>query len=69
MHPYLRYYFLIFVSYGLVFLLLQLGISYFFGEGGESLTASIPTAVFTAAIFAAFMLHIRNQEQNRAITK
>jgi len=58
MHPYLRYYFLIFVSYGLVFLLLQLGISYSFGEEGESLTASISTAVFTAAIFAAFMLHM-----------
>lgn len=58
MHPYLRYYLLIVVSYGLVFLLLHLGVGYFTGDSGESLAGAIVAAVFTTAIFAAFMLYM-----------
>lgn len=58
MHPYLRYYLLIVVSSGLVFLLLHLGVGYFTGDSGESLAGAAVAAVFTTAIFAAFMLYM-----------
>lgn len=58
MHPYLRYYGLIFVIYGLVFLLLHLGIAFFTGEGEDQLAGAALAALFTTIFLAALTLYM-----------
>ncbi|NBC06038.1 MAG: hypothetical protein GVY26_02485 [Bacteroidetes bacterium] len=69
MHPYLRYYLLMFISYGLVFLLLHLGIDYFTGDSGESLAGAVLATVLTTAFFAAFMLYMEVRGLKKAGVK